>query len=87
MKTKKYDRVDFPAYAICEWEYGDGDMNAEDSNNLDNWRNEIEAEIKSSFPGSTGFFLSFGNEQFFSSRPAFGLPCDCVEAEVIALFE
>ena len=87
MKTKKFNRVDFPAYAVCEWEYGDGDLDDADTDNLDQWRDEIEAAVKASFPGSTGFFLSFGDEQFFSSRPAFGLPCDCVEAEVIALFE
>lgn len=62
-----------PTWAMCYIEYGDvGDMTDE------------EVDMVNDFMESYGFpiIIEYGEEEFFTSCPAFGLPCDCVEGKI-----
>jgi hypothetical protein len=66
-----------PSYALCYLLYGDtSGMENEDIATVDRWQEK-------NIPASA--HLSVGEDYGFSTRPAFGLPCDCTECEVVTI--
>ena len=69
--------VDFPAWAL------DYMVNAEIGSVSRSEKRQIEAWIQ--MMGLNGYdvsLASYGQEEYFSSSPEFGLPCDCVTAKI-----
>lgn len=64
-----------PTWAVCYIEYG---------NDCADGLTDEEIKMVDDFLNSYGCGLVFeySEEQFFTSSPAFGLPCDCVEANI-----
>lgn len=85
MKIKLQTVEKIPAYAVCYFEYGEDDggvMNAEDIANADKFLETLHAE------GYTSPTFDWGDgEPYFSSCPAFGLPCDVVDCTITQLTE
>ena len=66
------DSVAMPTWAICYIEYGDSsDMTDEEAAMVDKWLTRYRRPI-----------FRYGEEEFFSHRPAFGLPCTCVTVDI-----
>ena len=71
---KHYDSLSVPEWAVCAIEYGDfsgltrGECK-QISYFLDDWPNDR-------------FYIEWGYERYFSNNPAFGLPCDCIDAVI-----
>ena len=51
-------------------------MSRQERDQIEAWRGMMEAN------GYDVNMIDFGEEEFFSSSPEFGLPCDCVEAVI-----
>ena len=62
-----------PTWAMCYIEYGSSDTLTDE-----------EVKMIDEFLDSYGFpiIIEYGEEEFFTSCPAFGLPCDCVEGKI-----
>lgn len=70
-------RVDFPAWALDYWVNAEiGSVSRQERDQIEAWRRMIELN------GYDVNMVDFGEEEFFSSSPEFGLPCDCVEAVI-----
>ena len=81
MKAEELDTVDLPSYAPVYLEYGDysGLENA-DILAIDEWREGLEREAKGQL------IFEYGEDSYFSTAPAFGLPADCVEYKIVDLY-
>lgn len=80
MKAQVYDTYNFPAYAVCPFEYGNPLDNEEDNQNLIEWEMSLRLNIFQA--GYRLASIGFGESEFFSNNPCFGLPCNCVDAVV-----
>lgn len=71
--------VDMPTWALCALINGDETgLSAEDSMVLEEWINE---ELDTS-KGAPIFEPVAGEPEFFSTTPAFGLPCNCERVRI-----
>lgn len=80
MKAEVYDTVNFPAYAVSHFVNGDPLNNTLDNLEMIDWEVQLHTDII-----TEGFHfvdIEFGEAEFFSNRPAFGLPSMCVEATI-----
>ena len=82
MKAKVYDTVNFPAYAVCAFENGNPLENESDNLNMIDWELQLHVDIIQE--GFVFVSIEFGETEYFSKNPCFGLPCMCVEAVVYA---
>lgn len=84
MTSIEYTVVNFPTYALSGLINADiTGMDEKDVDAMDAW----EAKIVSACFNEgwkTAEYVAEG-ESYFSTTPAFGLPCDCVELTVIFL--
>lgn len=78
MRIVKQEFYQLPEYAVCYLEYGDDSgLSEEDVRNIDAWRDSLECDES---PYSPSF--DYGENRYFTSYPAFGLPCDCIDLTV-----
>jgi hypothetical protein len=82
MKAEVYDTVNFPAYAVSHFVNGDPLENTKDNLDMIDWDLQLHVDIIQS--GNVFVDIIFGDDEYFSNRPAFGLPCMCVEATIYA---
>ena len=82
MKAEVYNSVNFPAYAVSHFVNGDPLDNNQDNLDMINWDLQLHVDIIQE--GCHFVDIIFGEEEFFSKQPAFGLPCMCVEATIYA---
>jgi hypothetical protein len=80
MKAEVYDTVNFPAYAVNHFVNGDPLNNTLDNLEMIDWEVQLHVDIIES--GYVFVDIIFGEEEYFSKQPAFGLPCMCVEATI-----
>jgi hypothetical protein len=89
MKTETYT-CHFPSYAICALEYGDYSAFAinperedQDIKNVESFDLEM-LEMQNEL-NATSRTYSYGEDEFFSSDPVFGLASTCVDLTVTFL--
>ena len=82
MKAQVYETVDFPSYAVNHFVNGDPLENNLDNLNMIDWDLELHVDIIQA--GYVFIDIEFGQDEYFSSLPAFGLPCMCVQATIYA---
>jgi hypothetical protein len=80
MKAIVYEAVSFPAYAVCHFVNGDPLNNTLDNLEMIDWEVQLHTDIITE--GCHFVDIVFGDDEFFSNRPVFGLPCTCVEATI-----
>jgi hypothetical protein len=81
MKAEELDTVDLPSYAPVYLEYGDhSGLETVDILEIDAWRTQQESKAK----GQVHF--EYGEDSYFSTTPAFGLPADCIECKIVDLY-
>lgn len=70
---KYWNTLSIPEWAVCAIEYGDY-SGLSDS--------DIEAleGFFADFPCDR-FTIQWGSDRFFTNNPAFGLPCECIDAD------
>lgn len=74
MRLEHFDSLSFPAWALCAFHYGEeSDLTDEEIAQVQSFAEEYPADR---------FALHFENGEYFSNRPAFGLPCECVDVMV-----
>lgn len=81
MKAEYYDTVNFPSYAVCAFEYGNPLENKSDKI-LDMLDWEMVTRVKLIKSGFDLVSIEFGETEYFTNSPCFGLPCMCVEAVI-----
>lgn len=68
---------DFPSWALDYVVNAElGSVSRQEKQMIDGWTRQMRAS------GYDPDLASYGEEEFFSSQPEFGLPCDCVTATV-----
>lgn len=68
---------DFPSWALDYVVNAElGSVSRQEKQMIDGWKRQMSAA------GYDPGLASYGEEEFFSSQPEFGLPCDCVAATV-----
>ena len=73
-----YNTISMPLYAIYYLEYGDmSGLEQEDIETIDTW---YRALVEQS--GAQYITFEYGDEQFFTNLPEFGLPFDCVDCKI-----
>lgn len=68
-----FNTFSIPSWAVCAIEYGDYSGLSDDE------IRQIE-DFFEDFPCDK-FTIQWGEDEYFSNSPAFGLPCTCIDAE------
>lgn len=88
MKSELWQIVDMPEWAVCYLEYGDeGDLSNEDMFCAGSWYDDLVHHVEEAHDGrNADVVLSYGEDRYLSSHPAFGLPATCVECTITVLW-
>lgn len=88
MKTRKWNTVNFPDWALCLAEYGEeNNINEDDKEAFQAWKKKVERDARDGAKKHPiSILYSWGEGSYFSQSPAFGLPCNCTQAEILITY-
>ena len=69
-----YDAFSVPEWALCAIEYGDySGLSDEEIAQVEQFSKEWPTDR---------YYIEWGYDRYFSNNPAFGLPCECLDAGI-----